>query len=54
MVAIVAIVIVLLLFGLFLLFRAMGSMGQKPSVRERMRHSSGGPHSGGPRAPGLN
>ena len=54
MAAIVAIVILVLLFGLFLLFRAMGSMGQKPSAGERMRHSSRETHSGGPRAPGLN
>ncbi|HEX3986985.1 MAG TPA: hypothetical protein VHX13_10290 [Acidobacteriaceae bacterium] len=54
MIAIAAIVILLLLVGLFFLFRAMGTMGQKPSVRERMRHSGGGTHTGGPRASGLN
>ncbi len=54
MAAIAGIVILLLLAGLFFLFRTMGSMGQKPSARERIRHSgSGTPHSGGPRAPGL-
>lgn len=53
MAAIGGVVILLLLVGLFFLFRAMGSMGQKPSAQERMRHSGGGTHSGGPRASGL-
>jgi hypothetical protein len=53
MAAIAGIVILVLLVGLFLLFRAMGSMGQKPSARERMRHSGDGTHTGGPRASGL-
>ncbi|MFZ0630924.1 MAG: hypothetical protein WA399_10570 [Acidobacteriaceae bacterium] len=53
MAAIAGIVILLLLIGLFFLFRAMGTMGQKPSIRERMRHSGGGTHGHGPRASGL-
>lgn len=54
MVALAGIVILLLLLGLFLLLRAMGSMGQKASIRERMRHPGGGTHTRGPRASGLN
>lgn len=54
MAAIAGIVILLLLVGLFFLFRAMGTMGQKPSARERMQHSSSGTHPPGPRASGLN
>lgn len=54
MAAITGIVIFLLLLGLFFLFRAMGTMGQKPSMRERVRHSSRGGPTGGPRATGLN
>ncbi len=53
MAAIAGIVILFLLFGLFFLFRAMGSMGQKPSARERTRHTTSGTHTGGPRASGL-
>jgi hypothetical protein len=53
MVAIAGVIILALLVGLFFLFRAMGSMGQKPPARERMQHSSGGTHPGGPRASGL-
>ncbi|HZZ38083.1 MAG TPA: hypothetical protein VFE06_03055 [Acidobacteriaceae bacterium] len=54
MAAIAGIIILFLLFGLFFLFRAVGSMGQKPSARARMRHTSSETHTGGPRASGLN
>jgi hypothetical protein len=39
---------------LFFLFRAMGSMGQQPIARERMRHNAHEHHRPGPRASGLN
>ena len=48
------IVVLAVLASLFLLMRAMGSMGQGPSPEERMRHSSRGDHTPGPRASGLN
>ncbi len=41
MAAITGVVILVLLVGLFFLFRAMGSMGQQPSARERIRHNGG-------------
>lgn len=53
MVAITGVILVVLLAGIFFLFRAMGSMGQQPSTRERMRHSSQDRHTPGPRASGL-
>ena len=40
MVAITGIVLLAILAGLFFLFRAMGSMGQKPTAHERMRHNA--------------
>jgi hypothetical protein len=54
MVAITGIVLIVLLAGMFFLFRAMGRMGQQPSARERMRHTSQDQHTPGPRASGLN
>jgi hypothetical protein len=54
MVFITGIVVIALLAGLFFLFRAMGSMGQQPTARERMRHSTGEDHRPKPRASGLN
>jgi len=41
MAAITGVVVLVLLVGLFFLFRAMGSMGQQPSARERMKHNAG-------------
>ncbi len=38
----------------FLLIRFMGSMGQKPSARERAKHNAGNPRTENPRASGLN
>lgn len=54
MVAITGVVLIALLAGVFLLFRAMGSMGQRPSPQERMRHSGNEGQTRGPRANGLN
>jgi len=54
MAAITGVILVVLLVCLFLLFRAMGSMGQRPGPRERMRHSTPERHGPGPRASGLN
>jgi hypothetical protein len=54
MAALTGVILVLLLVCLFLLFRAMGAMGQRPSPRERMRHSTHDRHGPGPRATGLN
>ena len=54
MVAITAVVLIVLLMGLFFLFRAMGSMGQQPTARERLRHNAHEDHGPGPRASGLN
>lgn len=53
MAAITGVVILALLVGLFFLFRAMGSMGQQPTARERMKHNASDVHSRGPRATGL-
>lgn len=53
MAAITGVVVVLILAGIFFLLRAMGSMGQQPSARERMRHSAEERHTPGPRATGL-
>lgn len=54
MVVITGVVLIVLLAGLFFLFRAMGSMGQAPSPRERMRHTSEEGQHHEPRASGLN
>jgi hypothetical protein len=54
MVAITGVVLIVLLAGIFLLLRASGSMGQQPSPRERMRHTTNDRHTPGPRADGLN
>jgi len=54
MVAITGVVLIALLAGIFFLFRAMGSMGQQPTARERIRHSADEEHGPGPRASGLN
>jgi len=54
MVAIAGVILIVLLVGIFFLFRAMGSMGQRPSPRERMRHNADDKHTPGPRATGLN
>ncbi len=54
MVAIAGVILIVLLVGIFFLFRAMGSMGQRPSARERMRHNADDQHTPGPRASGLN
>ena len=54
MVAITGVILIVLLAGIFFLFRAMGSMGQQPSARERMRHTKDDKHRPGPRATGLN
>jgi hypothetical protein len=54
MVAITGVILIVLLVGIFFLFRAMGSMGQRPPARERMRHTGDDPHTPGPRATGLN
>lgn len=53
MVAITGVILIALLAGIFFLFRAMGRMGQQPSPRERMRHTSNDRHTPGPRATGL-
>ncbi|MFY9747669.1 MAG: hypothetical protein WA891_04605 [Acidobacteriaceae bacterium] len=53
MVAITGIILLAILAGLFILFRAMGSMGQKPTAHERMRHNASEGHGPGPRADGL-
>lgn len=54
MVAITGIVLIVLLAGMFFLFRSMGSMGQQPSARERMRHTTHDRRPPGSRADGLN
>jgi hypothetical protein len=54
MVAITGVILIVLLAGIFFLFRAMGSMGQRPSARERMHHNADDRHTPGPRATGLN
>jgi hypothetical protein len=54
MIAITGVILIVLLAGIFFLFRAVGSMGQRPSARERMRHNSKDQHTPGPRATGLN
>jgi len=54
MVAITGVVLIVLLAGMFFLFRATGSMGQQPSARERMRHTTHDRHTPGPRASGMN
>lgn len=53
MAAITGVVVLALLVGIFFLFRAMGSMGQRPTPRERMKHNPGDIRSEGPRATGL-
>lgn len=53
MIAITGIIVIVLLAGVFFLFRATGRMGQQPSARERMRHTSNDRHTPGPRASGL-
>jgi len=53
MAAITGIVALLVLVGIFWLFRSMGSMGQQPSARERMKHNPSEVHKSGPRATGL-
>jgi uncharacterized protein HemY len=53
MAAITGIVVLLVLIGVFWLLRSMGSMGQKPSARERMKHNAADQHQHPPRASGL-
>jgi hypothetical protein len=53
MAAITGVVVLALLVGLFFLFRAMGSMGQQPSARERLKHNAADRQSGEHRAAGL-
>jgi hypothetical protein len=54
MIAITGVILIVLLVGIFFLFRAMGSMGQRPSAQERIRHNADDQHRPGPRATGLN
>jgi HAMP domain-containing protein len=53
MAIVTTIILIGLLLGLLFLFRAMGRMGQQPSPRERMRHTSNDNRTPGPRATGL-
>ncbi|MGA8109153.1 MAG: hypothetical protein WB974_06945 [Acidobacteriaceae bacterium] len=53
MAAITGVVVLLALVGLFWLFRSMGSMGQQPSARERLKHSAEDRPTHPPRASGL-
>lgn len=53
MVAITGIIVLLVLIGVFWLLRSMGSMGQQPGARERMKHNAADQHSRPPRASGL-
>jgi flagellar biogenesis protein FliO len=54
MIAIIGIVLLVGLAICFFVLRFMGSMGQKPSSEERMKHTAGNPQHQHPRAPGLN
>ena len=54
MAAITGVIVVVLLTGILLFFRATGRLGQRPSPRERMRHTTNDQHTPGPRASGLN
>lgn len=53
MVFITGIIVLVLLAGVFWLLRSMGRMGQRPSARERIKHSGSEGHHPGPRASGL-
>ena len=54
MAAIIGIAVVVGLAICFFILRFMGSMGQKPSARERAKHNAASPRPENPRASGLN